>query len=52
VTRDDGRRVSERKPAEPKDDIEPDDDAPDLLERVAEVVADLFDDDTDGDPDT
>lgn len=41
--------MSEPKPAEPNDDIEPDDNSPDLLERVAEVVADLFDDETEAD---
>ena len=49
MTGDEGRRVSEPKPAEPNDAIEPDDDSPDLLERVAEVVADLFDDETEAD---
>jgi hypothetical protein len=41
--------VAERKPDDPQVDTEPGDDPPDLLERVAEVVADLFDDETEAD---
>jgi hypothetical protein len=37
--------VTERKPTDQTTGTEPREDAPDLLERVAEAVADLFDDD-------